>query len=190
MANESNGQGVLSNVDNSTKVFSAFMVLGLTGLLFLIVFGNLSGNLGFQALSNVTTNESVPGINGTTYTLDQFGTTGFESLTVNTVVNLTNDEVINAANYTVAGASGTIVGSVGRTGNFTNITVSYTVSFQGQAERDSESVITNLTGGVNTYFTFANVWFTLLAVVLLIIIVMGVIGVVQSRNNKSGGFTN
>lgn len=101
--------GVLSNVENSTKVFGAFMVLGLTGLLFLIVFGNLSTNLGFAT-----------------------GTQGFN---------------------------------------------------------DTENVIGNLTTGVNTYFTFANVWFTLLAVVLLIIIVMGVIGVVQSRDNK-GGFSN
>ncbi len=100
--------GVLSNVENSTKVFGAFMVLGLTGLLFLIVFGNLSTNLGFAA-----------------------GTQGFN---------------------------------------------------------DTENVIGNLTTGVATYFTFANVWFTLLAVVLLIIIVMGVIGVVQSRDK--GGFSN
>lgn len=101
--------GVLSNIENSTKVFGAFMVLGLTGLLFLIVFGNLSTNLGFAS-----------------------GTQGFN---------------------------------------------------------DTEDVIRNLTSGVSTFFTFANVWFTLLAVVLLIIIVMGVIGVVQSKSS-SGGFSN
>lgn len=182
--------GVLSNVENSTKVFGAFMVLGLTGLLFLIVFGNLSGNLGFQSESNTTTNESIPGINGTAYILSQQSATGFQSLAVSSVVNLTDDSVVLAGNYTVDSTAGTITGAVGRTGNFTNVTVTYVVTFQGQSERNSEGVITNLTGGVATFFTFANVWFTLLAVVLLIIIVMGVIGIVQSKNNNSGGFTN
>lgn len=181
-------EGVLSNVENSTKVFSAFMVLGLTGLLFLIVFGNLSGNLGFQAQTNATTDESIPAINGTTYTFDQVASTGFQSLAVSGAVNLTNGEIINSANYTIDSTAGTITNATVQ--NFFNVTVNYTVSFKGQAERDSEGVITNLTGGVNTYFTFANVWFTLLAVVLLIIIVMGVIGVVQSRSNNNGRFAN
>jgi len=100
---------VNKNIENSTKTFTALLVLGLVGLLFLIVFGNLSGNLGFAA---------------------------------NTV-----------------GANNT------------------------------NAVINNLTGGANTFFTFSNVWFTLLAVVLLIIIVMGVIGVVQ-RKNSGGSFSS
>lgn len=98
---------VASRVNDSTKVFTALLTLGLVGLLFLIVFGNLSGNLGFATGS--------------------------------------------------------------------------------QGENDTEGVIRNLTGGAGTFFTFANVWFTLLAVTLLIIIVMSVIGVVKSR---SGGFSS
>ncbi len=94
---------IASRVDGTNKVFVAILTLGLTGLLFLIVFGNLSGNLGFVALS--------------------------------------------------------------------------------QGANDTNQVIENLTGGAVQFFSFSNVWFTLLAVVLLIIIVMSVIGVVQS--NKS-----
>ncbi len=99
--------GINSQVDNTTKTFTALLILGLVGLLFLIVFGNLSGNLGFEANS--------------------------------------------------VGANNT------------------------------NAVINNLTGGANTFFTFSNVWFTLLAIVLLIIIVMAVIGVVQT---KSGNFSS
>jgi len=98
--------GVVNRMNESTKAFTALMVLGITGLLFLIVFGNLSGNLGFDAAS--------------------------------------------------------------------------------QGENDTNNVINNLTAGAVTFFTFSNVWFTLLAVVLLIIIVISVINVV--RPGSEGGF--
>ena len=103
------GDNISSRVDSTTKTFTAIMVLGLVGLLFLIVFGNLSGNLGFAS------------------------------------------------------------GSVGET--------------------NTNAVINNLTAGASTFFTFSNVWFTLLAVVLLIIIVMSVIAVVQLKNG-SGSFSS
>ncbi len=101
------GANISARVDDTTKTFTAILILGLVGLLFLIIFGNLSGNLGFAA-----------------------GTAG---------ANNTNQ------------------------------------------------VINNLTAGANTFFTFSNVWFTLLAIVLLIIIVMSVIAVVQTKN---GQFSN
>ena len=41
--------GIANKVNDTTKVFSAMMVLALLGLITLIVFGNLSGNLGFTA---------------------------------------------------------------------------------------------------------------------------------------------
>lgn len=40
---------VVSSVNSTTKVFLGLLTLGLIGLLFLIVFGNLSGNLGFSS---------------------------------------------------------------------------------------------------------------------------------------------
>ena len=97
--------GFVKNVDKTTAAFLSLMTLGLIGLVFLILFGNLSGNLGF--------------------------------------------------------ASGT------------------------QGYNDTEAVITNLTGGATTFFGFANVWFTLLAVVLLIIIIISVIAVVGSFRGGS-----
>ena len=103
------GDGVAKRVDETTKVFTAILILGLVGLLFLIIFGNLSNNLGFTANS--------------------------------------------------LGANNT------------------------------NNVINNLTEGAATFFTFSNVWFTLLAIVLLIIIVMSVIAVVQSKGG-SGNFSS
>ncbi len=99
--------GVANNIDSATKAFIAILGLGLVGILFLIIFGNLSGNLGFAA---------------------------------NT-----------------------------------------------QGANDTNQVIGNLTGGAVTFFSFSNVWFTLLAITLLIIIVIAVIAVV--RGGQKSGFT-
>ena len=55
---------------------------------------------------------------------------------------------------------------------------------------NTENVIANLTSGVNTFFTFAPTWFTILAIVLLIIILVGLLKLVMSiaANQKGGGF--
>lgn len=93
-------------MNDSMILFRGLLVLGLLGLVFLIIFGNLSGNLGFAANS--------------------------------------------------VGAN------------------------------DTNAVINNLTGGATTYFGFANVWFVLGAVALLIVIAVGLIGIV-TRGFKTGG---
>ena len=100
---------VVGQINDATKVFIAILILGLVGLLFLIVFGNLTDNLGFAANS--------------------------------------------------------------------------------QGANDTNAVITKLSGGAATFFTFSNVWFTLLAVVVLIIIVFSVIAVVRTTGGK-GGFSS
>lgn len=101
--------GVASSVDKTTKVFTSILVLGLIGLVFLIIFGNLSGNLGFATGS--------------------------------------------------------------------------------QGETDTNQVIGNLTGGAVEFFSFSNVWFVLLAVVLLIIIALSVVAVVRGGKGDSS-FSN
>ncbi len=102
--------GKASEALNEAKtVFLALLTIGLIGLLFLIIYGNLSGNLGFAANS--------------------------------------------------LGANQTSV------------------------------VITNLTSGAVEFFTFANVWFILLAITILIGIVIGVIALVE-KIGGGGKFTS
>lgn len=185
--------GLLNNVNDSTKVFSAFLTLGLVGLLFLIVFGNLSGNLGFQSAGQLFTNESITDLNGTAYVLAGFTTVGYETFTVSEVWNQTiPQQLIAAGNFTLDTALGTIngTGSGGAGSNYSNVTVTYTVTHTTNSERSTEDVITNLTGGAVTFFTFSNVWFTLLAVVLLIVIVMGVIVVANRLSGGGSKFSN
>lgn len=179
---------IVKNVNETTDTFKAIMVLGLVGLLFLIVFGNLSGNLGFSDTSSTTTNESGHFINGTIDTLGQASVSTFTGATLSSVLNASNGVVIAAGNFTFDSTLGTIVGSVGRTENFSSVNITYVSTFTSAGEIDTDSVITNLTGGASTFFTFSNVWFTLLAIVLLIIIVIAVINVVSKKEN--GGFSN
>ena len=87
-------------------VILTLLTIGLIGLLFLIIYGNLSGNLGFA--------ETTQGFN------------------------------------------------------------------------DTEAVIGNLTGGVVQFFSFANVWFILTAVAVLIGIVVGVIALVRGVSSTGG----
>ena len=96
-----------SMIQDSTKTFTAIMVLALVGLVVLIIFGNLSGNLGFDAGS--------------------------------------------------------------------------------QGENDTNAVISNITGGTTTFFSFAGVWFTLLAVALLVVIAFSLVNIVKG---KGGNFSS
>jgi len=177
---------VANRIEESSKTFTAILVLGLVGLLFLIVFGNLSGNLGFADTSNTTTNESLAWVNDTTYTIDAAAITGFTGWTLITAVNTSiTPQIIGVANFTVDETAGTIVGAVGRTANYSSVNLTYTATFTSTGERNTNEVIGNLTEGNVTFFSFSNVWFTLLAVVLLIIIVMSVIQVVTRKGSSS-----
>ena len=48
-----------------------------------------------------------------------------------------------------------------------------------QGFNDTESVITNITGGFNTFFGFAGVWFTIAAIILLIFMLVGLLAIVM-----------
>ena len=102
--------GAEKALKGAEAVFLALLTIGLMGLLFLIIYGNLSTNLGF-ATSNI-------GYNNT------------------------------------------------------------------------EAVIANLTSGATQFFTFANVWFILTAITILIGIVLGVISLVRKSSGAGGGFSS
>ena len=109
-----NSGGVAEDsIQSAITFFIGVLVAGLVGLLFLIIYGNLSGNLGFDAFS--------------------------------------------------------------------------------QGANDTNNVINNLTSGATQFFTFANVWFILLGVSVLIGIVIGLLVLVMRIRgvvSSSGGFSN
>ncbi len=104
------GQGTASTTLKSAEgVFLSLLTIGLIGLLFLIIYGNLSGNLGFAV--------------------------------------------------------------------------------DTQGANDTNNVINNLTSGATQFFTFADVWFILTAITVLIGIVLGVIVLVRQVSNPGSKFT-
>ena len=170
------------SLKGAEAVFLALLTIGLIGLLFLIIYGNLSGNLGFASQTTSVTNESGYALNGTTYTLTSgTSTAGFLSLSVTLVHNASDGTVVNAANYTVDSTAGTITNATAS--NWETVNVSYVVTHKGVSERNTDAVIGNLTGGATQFFTFSSVWFILTAITILIGIVLGVIALVR----KTGG---
>ncbi len=169
-------------------VFMALLTLGLIGLLFLIIYGNLSDNLGFTretaSFSNQTINLSAIG----EIPADAQGRVS-GALSSVVLTNATGlGEVIDSGNYTVVGV---LINSSGVTGSSQyldhNANVTYVVSFAGAGERNTEDVIGNLTSGATQFFTFSNVWFILTAITILIGIVLGVISLVRKTGNGGVG---
>ena len=165
-------------------IFLALLTIGLMGLLFLIIYGNLSGNLGWTQDSSSYINQTI--------NLSSAGgiPAGAQdrvdgSLSSVVVTNATADgELIPSTNYTITGT--TINASSTVSMNFDhNVNVSYTVSYDKPGEINTEAVIANLTGGATEFFTFSGVWFILTAITILIGIVLGVIALV--RKTSSGG---
>ncbi len=183
--------GAEKSLKGAETIFLALLIIGLMGLLFLIIYGNLSGNLGFSRDTASYLNESGGySINDTTYTLANGASTpGFVSLSVSAVYNSTDWAIIGAANYTVDATAGTITGTAWgvRTYNYTNVSVSYAVTYKATSERNTDAVIGNLTTGATQFFSFSNVWFILTAITILIGIVLGVIGLVRKAGTSGMG---
>ncbi len=62
-----------------------------------------------------------------------------------------------------------------------------------QGFNDTEAVISNITGGFNTFFTFSNTFFTIAAIVLLIFMLVGLLYIVmqiaEGRKKKESGYS-
>ncbi len=168
-------------------------------LIMVIIFGNLSGNVGFSDVSNTSTNESSGyAINGTTYTLVAAGNSRFTGTTVNTVYNATDGVVVGSGNYTVDGTLGTIVGAAGRTANWTTVNITSTNTFTSQGDIDSSAIILNYTSSAtNTAAQFPTVG-TIIGIAILLAILIALLifairrmmGVADSpSNSESGSFS-
>ncbi len=101
--------GVAQNISDTTKTFIALLSLGLVGLLFLIIFGNLSDNLGFGALTQGAndTNAVILNLTGGAVTFFGFSNVWFVLLAVTLLIII----VISVIK---------IVGGTGGKGGFTN----------------------------------------------------------------------
>ena len=177
--------GAEKELKGAELVFLALLTIGLIGLLFLIIYGNLSTNLGWTQDSTGYANQTI--------TLSSAGNipAGAQgridgSLASIVITNATNgSNILDTANYTITGL---VINSTGTITKYyfhdKEVNVSFVVTYDGSGEINTENVIGNLTSGATQFFTFSNVWFILIAITILIGIVLGVISLVRKA---SGG---
>jgi hypothetical protein len=142
-------------------------------LILVIIFGNLSGNVGFTQESTAFTDETILlSPTGSIPTTAQGRTNG--ALTSVVVSNATGGETILASgNYTVSGV--TIIGVGTSPYNNTNVNVSATVSYDSQGQIDSDSVINNYTASArNTSAQFPTVG-TIIGIAILLAILISLL---------------
>jgi hypothetical protein len=200
--------------DNPTKSILNWAIgiasVAFVLLMFVIIFGNLSGNTGFadDTLNHITTNESdFTGANVfanlTGYTIAGYNSS-WSAITLTQAMNRSADlatynRTIPLANLTLSATGRLNNGTVIDGDAYENISISYTYthSFQSSEERDAENIITNYTSGaVNTSAQFPTVG-TILGVALLILILLALLvfvivkmsGVSFGGGSSKGDFT-
>ena len=175
--------GAERSLKGAEAIFLALLTIGLIGLLFLIIYGNLSGNLGWTQDSASYSNQTINLTEeGSTPAGAQNRVDG--SLSSVVITNATGGEVVASGNYTIVGV---LISNVTSEFYGQDLNVSYVVAFDKSGEINTNAVITNLTYGATQFFTFSSVWFILTAITILIGIVLGVISLV--RKSSGGGLS-
>jgi len=181
---------VSENVQEAGLILGALGVIGFIGIIWLLVYGNLSGNLGFgqdtlsfvnETMTLVSSGNTPAGASGRVNGLIS------NSSTTLIIINESTGVVIDEGNYTVSLVT---ISATSGSGQFNNsvVNVSYSVAFDSPGLVNTENVIFNVTGGFNTFFTFSNTFFTIAAIVLLIFMFLGLLAiVVMIMNMQKGG---
>jgi ATP-dependent Zn protease len=159
-------------------------MVALIGLVLLILFGNLSGNMGFAQTSVSITNE-VGHINSTGYLLSNASVTGFASLSITGASNYTSGLSIHSGNYTYTSAGNVTNASATE---WNNVTFNYTYTKNSDIEINSEDLIRNYTtSATNTGKQFPTVG-TIVGIALLLVILIGIlIFAIRKLMNVTGG---
>ncbi len=176
----------------SGGIFNAVMIIGFLGIVWLLIYGNLSGNLGFAQESSSFTNETI--------TLQDAGDTPASAVgSVNgalaniIMTNASNGVVLDSNNFTVEGVVITV--AVGSLHNNTLVNISSTLTKDSSGLVDTNDVINNLTSGTKSYFALFPTILVITGIVLLITILVGLLFLViaiftkfSGKGKSSGGF--
>ena len=147
-------------------------IIAFVLLIMAIIFGNLSGNVGFS--------RSVDSFDNQTITFLEAGSTpaGAQDrpagvLTNVVVTNTTGAETLTNANYTISGT--TIFAVSASTYKDLNVNVSYTVTYDGPGRANTQAIITNYTtSATNTSAQFPTVG-TIIGIAILLLILIGLL---------------
>ncbi len=180
---------VTKQISESANILNLLLVIGFLGIVWLMIYGNLSTNLGFPSSSTSFINETI-NLNDAGEIPATADNRIDGSLSNVRIYNKTSGEIINSPNYTIIGV--TIYNITSEYGEI-DVNVSATVTYDSVSDIQTEAVISNVTQGVGTFFTFSNTFFTITAIVLLITILLGLLAIVlnivkATKSKSSGGF--
>ena len=136
--------GMPDGVKSSIAWVLGVGIIAFILVIMVIIFGNLSGNVGFDSTTTTYVNQSTGpyAINVSTYILTNgISTNGFHSLEV-TLIHNASGFIIDSNNYTVDATAGTIVGGL-QVLNYSSVNVSYVVTHKDTPELEAESIIGN-----------------------------------------------
>ena len=166
-------QGMPESVKSVINWVLAIGIIAFILLIMVIIFGNLSGNVGFGQDSTSFDNETI--------LLDSSGATPATAQNrvngVLTNVVITNaseaSEIIPATNYTVSGVIITINGTSVWDG--INVNVTAALSFDEQGKIDADNIINNYTkSATNTSAQFPTVG-TIIGIAILLLILIALL---------------
>ena len=165
---------------SARSIITWVLIIGIAAfilLILVIIFGNLSGNTGISQNSLAFINDSI------NLTADGNIPANADDRT-NAVLsgviirNASEATIIAAPNYTIVGVT---ISSADALYNNSNVNVSYTVSFDGEAQIGAENIILNYTqSAVNTSSQFPTVG-TIIGIAFLLLILIGLLVFVIRR---------
>jgi hypothetical protein len=166
-------------------------VIAFIALIMVIIFGNLSGNVGFSTEALSATNETVTQAELIANSeLDGGARVGATTFAITSVYNGTGGVSISSGNYTLTASTGALTNT---TSEFTteNWLVSYTYVADEQSKIDSDNIISNYTrSATNTSSQFPTVGTIVgIAILLLILISLLIFAIRKMMGvmNTSGG---
>jgi len=182
--------------ENVQKSILAWVVVGASIALILVVmlvlFGNLSGNLGFEDDTTTITvsNETIAWVNATGVTLDGYNST-WSSITATRSFNATDNTEFQIGNISISsiGVVTNASDTVWEGDDSVLLSYTYVHTFDSVAELDSEAVIGNYTSAaVNTAAQLPTVGtITGVALLIMILIALLVFAIRRMTGINSGG---
>lgn len=165
------------------QFFLILLTIALLAYVIIVVMGTLydSAVIAHSGLTATVVNES-GWINGSTYTLATTTVVGFASPSITSITNTSNFVVIPASNYTLSAA-----GVLTNTSNIVHdaVKITYTYSYDSNFRINSNTILSNTSGGIASFFVSINPVYAILAVLIIILILVVLVRVVSGGNTTS-----
>ena len=164
--------------------FAVVLGIALLAYVIVIIFGTLGGNTILAQASGLTNNQTTAAVTETGVTLAT--TLDNPTCTIRQITNATSGTLINSPNYTATNCLIKFSGATdtrGYNGSLWNVT--YTYIYNSQYQTNLNTILTNTSTGITSFFTSINPVYAILAVLVIILILVVLVRVVQAPSGSS-----